>query len=163
MPLEKSNAQAMLAEKSNAQKDHVTLVFLNMMDSFDIDDLLRSEEEALGKGRFGTTYRADLAHFSLVVKRLSEAYVGNVRYFEGCFQAIGRLKHTNLVSLQGYRISNEEKLLIYNYYPNGSLYSHLHSMCTSLQLFNGKILCIISATVDFNIHAKNLIEMIGFS
>ncbi|XP_059069426.1 uncharacterized protein LOC131072519 [Cryptomeria japonica] len=135
MPSEKSNAlpsdkNVPPSEKSNAQKDHSSLVFhCGSIVHFDPQDLMGSCAELLGKGSFGTTYRTDSHNISLVVKILSKdtIYVGDRSDFERGVQALGSLKHTNLVSLQAYNTLEEERLLIYNYYPNGSLYTLLHT------------------------------------
>ena len=43
------------------------------------------------------------------------------------------LKHPNLVSLIGYCADGEQRLLVYEYLPTGSLESHLHGM--SIHIF----------------------------
>ncbi|GLJ47111.1 hypothetical protein SUGI_0994780 [Cryptomeria japonica] len=133
-------AGAMLSENSDVGKDQPTLVFPNIRGPFNLDDIFQSGMEVLGKGSFGTTYKANL--HSLVVKRSSQytTYVGDKGYFEQCLQAIGRLKHTNLVSLEACYTSKETKFLIYKYHPKGSLYSLLHS--ETVPKFEGDVLKI---------------------
>jgi hypothetical protein len=41
-------------------------------------------------------------------------------------EAIGKLRHPNIVILRAYYWSVDEKLLIYDYIPNGSLATALH-------------------------------------
>eukprot|EP00253_Pinus_taeda_P009422 PITA_09422 len=46
--------------------------------------------------------------------------------FQAEVEIIGRVHHRNLVSLVGYCITDSQRLLIYEYVPNGSLEQHLH-------------------------------------
>eukprot|EP01018_Ginkgo_biloba_P021943 Gb_02721 [translate_table: standard] len=95
--------------------------------TFDLDDLLRASAELLGKGNFGSTYKAVLETGScIVVKRLRELDNLGKKEFEQQMQLLGKLRHANLVPMIGYYYAKEEKLLIYNYMPNGSLFEHLH-------------------------------------
>ncbi|ONK69432.1 uncharacterized protein A4U43_C05F22830 [Asparagus officinalis] len=41
---------------------------------------------------------------------------------------IGWLMHPNLVPLRAYFQAKEEKLLVYDYFPNGSLFSLIHEL-----------------------------------
>ncbi|PIN05975.1 Serine/threonine protein kinase [Handroanthus impetiginosus] len=95
--------------------------------NFDLEDLLRASAEVLGKGSFGTAYKAVLEESTtVVVKRLKEVIVGK-KDFEQQMELIGRVgQHPNIVPLRAYYYSKDEKLLVYDYYPNGSLASLLH-------------------------------------
>ncbi|EPS69043.1 hypothetical protein M569_05720, partial [Genlisea aurea] len=103
------------------------LVFLgNNGLSFDLEDLLRASAEVLGKGTFGTTYKAVLeTGFSVAVKRLKDVKHGE-KEFKSRMEEIGKLHHENLVSLRAYYYNNDEKLLVYDYLPLGSLSALLH-------------------------------------
>ncbi|KAL0390341.1 UNVERIFIED_CONTAM: putative inactive receptor kinase [Sesamum calycinum] len=100
--------------------------------NFDLEDLLRASAEVLGKGSFGTAYKAVLEESTtVVVKRLKEVIVGK-RDFEQQMEIIGRVgQHQNIVPLRAYYYSKDEKLLVYDYYPNGSLASLLHGNKTT--------------------------------
>ncbi|KAL3616249.1 hypothetical protein CASFOL_039639 [Castilleja foliolosa] len=95
--------------------------------NFDLEDLLRASAEVLGKGSFGTAYKAVLEEsMTVVVKRLKEVIVGK-KDFEQQMEMVGRVgQHSNIVPLRAYYYSKDEKLLVYDYYPNGSLASLLH-------------------------------------
>lgn len=95
--------------------------------NFDLEDLLRASAEVLGKGSFGTAYKAVLEESTtVVVKRLKEVIVAK-KDFEQQMEVIGRIgQHANLVPLRAYYYSKDEKLLVYDYYPNGSLSALLH-------------------------------------
>ncbi|KAL0435120.1 UNVERIFIED_CONTAM: putative inactive receptor kinase [Sesamum radiatum] len=100
--------------------------------NFDLEDLLRASAEVLGKGSFGTGYKAILEESTtVVVKRLKEVIVGK-KDFEQQMEMIGRVgQHPNVVPLRAYYYSKDEKLLVYDYYPSGSLAAVLHGNRTA--------------------------------
>lgn len=95
--------------------------------NFDLEDLLRASAEVLGKGSYGTAYKAVLEEgTTVVVKRLKEVVLGK-REFEQQMEIVGRVgQHRNVVPLRAYYYSKDEKLLVYDYVPAGSLSSLLH-------------------------------------
>ncbi|KAG4972887.1 hypothetical protein JHK82_029822 [Glycine max] len=94
--------------------------------AFDLEDLLRASAEVLGKGTFGAAYKAALEDATtVVVKRLKEVAVGK-KDFEQLMEVVGNLKHENVVELKGYYYSKDEKLMVYDYYTQGSLSAFLH-------------------------------------
>uniref|UniRef100_A0A1J3F9T6 Putative inactive receptor kinase n=1 Tax=Noccaea caerulescens TaxID=107243 RepID=A0A1J3F9T6_NOCCA len=94
--------------------------------SFDLEDLLRASAEVLGKGTFGTTYKAVLEDAtSVAVKRLKDVAAGK-RDFEQQMEIIGGIKHENVVELKAYYYSKDEKLMVYDYFSHGSVASLLH-------------------------------------
>lgn len=95
--------------------------------NFDLEDLLRASAEVLGKGSYGTTYKAVLEDgTTVVVKRLKEVVAGK-RDFEQQMEIIGTVgQHQTLVPLRAYYFSKDEKLLVYDYVPPGSLSAALH-------------------------------------
>ncbi|XP_062110084.1 probable leucine-rich repeat receptor-like protein kinase At1g68400 [Humulus lupulus] len=103
------------------------MVFFEGVRRFELEDLLRASAEMLGKGGFGTAYKAVLDDGNVVaVKRLKDAQIGGKREFEQHMEVLGRLRHPNVVSLRAYYFASEEKLLVYDYMPNGSLFWLLH-------------------------------------
>ncbi|CAN8230828.1 unnamed protein product [Cochlearia groenlandica] len=94
--------------------------------AFDLEDLLRASAEVLGKGTFGTTYKAVLEDAtSVAVKRLKDVAAGK-RDFEQQMEIIGGIKHENVVELKAYYYSKDEKLMVYDYFSQGSVASLLH-------------------------------------
>ncbi|XP_004503646.1 probable inactive receptor kinase At4g23740 [Cicer arietinum] len=94
--------------------------------AFDLEDLLRASAEVLGKGTFGTAYKAILEDVTtVVVKRLKEVAFGK-KDFEQYMEIVGSLKHENVVELKAYYYSKDEKLMVYDYYSHGSVSSLLH-------------------------------------
>ena len=106
------------------------MVFFEGERRFELEDLLRASAEMLGKGGFGTAYKAVLDDGNVVaVKRLKDAHIGGKREFEQHMELLGRLRHPNVVSLRAYYFARDEKLLVYDYMPNGSLFWLLHGTC----------------------------------
>ncbi|XP_071692459.1 probable leucine-rich repeat receptor-like protein kinase At1g68400 [Rutidosis leptorrhynchoides] len=104
------------------------MVFFEGERKFELEDLLRASAEMLGKGGFGTAYKAVLDDGNVVaVKRLKEAAViGGRKEFEERMEVLGRLRHPNVVSLKAYYFARDEKLLVYEYMSNGNLFWLLH-------------------------------------
>ncbi|KAJ0983481.1 hypothetical protein J5N97_011736 [Dioscorea zingiberensis] len=79
-------------------------------------------ENILGKGGFGPVYKGKLeGGKEIAVKRLSRNSTQGVDEFKNEVILIAKLQHRNLVRLLGYCIQGEERMLIYEYMPNGSL------------------------------------------
>ncbi|GMH05002.1 hypothetical protein Nepgr_006842 [Nepenthes gracilis] len=95
--------------------------------NFDLEDLLRASAEVLGKGSYGTAYKASLDEgTAVVVKRLKEVGIGK-REFEQQMEVVRKIgQHPNVVPLRAYYHSKDEKLLVFDYVAGGSLASLLH-------------------------------------
>ncbi|KAL6657351.1 hypothetical protein ACP70R_005131 [Stipagrostis hirtigluma subsp. patula] len=122
-PKQEFSSGVQIAEKNK-------LVFLEGCTySFDLEDLLRASAEVLGKGSYGTAYKAVLEDGTIVVvKRLKDVVTGK-REFDQQMELIGRLgKHANLVPLRAYYYSKDEKLIVYDYIDAGSLSVMLHGI-----------------------------------
>ncbi|CAN4086588.1 unnamed protein product [Withania somnifera] len=102
------------------------LIFFGSARMFDLEDLLRASAEVLGKGTFGTAYKAVLEMGTVVsVKRLKDVTLTEMEFREK-IDRVGAMNHENLVPLRAYYYSREEKLLVYDYMPMGSLSALLH-------------------------------------
>jgi Protein tyrosine and serine/threonine kinase/Leucine rich repeat len=94
---------------------------------FEIEELLRASAEMVGKGSLGTVYRAVLEGGRMVaVKRLRDTNPCPSKDFYRYMDLIGCLHHQNLVRLLAFYYAKQEKLLIYDFLPNGTLHSCLH-------------------------------------
>ncbi|KAH7660808.1 S-receptor-like serine/threonine-protein kinase protein [Dioscorea alata] len=81
-----------------------------------------AQTNILGKGGFGLVYKGKLAErCQVAVKRLSKNSTQGVDEFKNEVTFIAKLQHRNLVRLLGYCIQRDEKVLVYEYMPNGSL------------------------------------------
>lgn len=81
------------------------------------------ESELLGVGGFGKVYKGTLASSKLevAVKRISNESKQGLREFVSEISTIGKLRHRNLVQLQGWCRLRGDLLLVYDYMPNASL------------------------------------------
>ncbi|XVE70126.1 hypothetical protein DITRI_Ditri10aG0046500 [Diplodiscus trichospermus] len=96
---------------------------------YNLDQLMRASAELLGRGTMGTTYKAVLDNRLIVmVKRLDAGKLAGTtkETFEQHMESVGGLRHPNLVPLRAYFQAKEERLLIYDYQSNGSLFSLIH-------------------------------------
>ncbi|KAL2334404.1 hypothetical protein Fmac_015617 [Flemingia macrophylla] len=94
---------------------------------FDLDDLLRASAEMLGRGNLGITYKATLETGTVVaVKRLNDMNELSKREFLQQMELQGQMKHENLVEIVSFYYSEEQKLVIYEFTSDGSLFELLH-------------------------------------
>lgn len=115
------------SDGTNTDAERSKLVFFDRRNQFELEDLLRASAEMLGKGSLGTVYRAVLDDgCTVAVKRLKDANPCERNEFEQYMDVVGKLKHPNIVRLRAYYYAKEEKLLVYDYLPNGSLHNLLH-------------------------------------
>ncbi|XP_049932221.1 cysteine-rich receptor-like protein kinase 44 isoform X2 [Nymphaea colorata] len=85
-----------------------------------------SNENKLGRGGFGHVYKGELNGRLVAVKRLSERSGQGLKEFMNEVTLIAKLQHKNLVCLLGCCVEREEKMLIYEFMPNGSLDAFLY-------------------------------------
>ncbi|XP_029126489.1 putative cysteine-rich receptor-like protein kinase 20 isoform X1 [Cajanus cajan] len=81
-----------------------------------------SHENKIGKGGFGEVYKGILDDGQhIAVKRLStHSKQGSIEFVNEVL-LIAKLQHKNLVALIGFCLEEQEKILIYEFMPNGSL------------------------------------------
>ncbi|KAK7280426.1 hypothetical protein RJT34_25490 [Clitoria ternatea] len=117
-------------DESEVLSDHVEqydLVPLDTQVNFDLDELLKASAFVLGKSGIGIMYKVVLEDgLALAVRRLGEGGSQRFKEFQTEVEAIGKLRHPNIVTLRAYYWSVDEKLLIYDYIPNGSLATAIH-------------------------------------
>lgn len=89
---------------------------------------LLNKDCELGRGGFGAVYRAMLRDGrSVAIKKLTvSSLIKSQEDFETEVKRIGKIRHQNLVALEGYYWTPSLQLLIYEYISNGSLYKRLH-------------------------------------
>lgn len=112
----------------------------------DLDALLKASAYILGTSRGSIVYKAVLENgTAYAVRRIGESGVKRFKDFEGHVRATAKLKHQNLVRVRGFYWGDKnEKLVVYDYVPNGSLsiigYSKLfHAHCV-YPLLNASLL-----------------------
>ncbi|XP_058194706.1 cysteine-rich receptor-like protein kinase 10 [Rhododendron vialii] len=85
-----------------------------------------SRSNKIGEGGFGPVFKGQLSTGQLIaVKRNSDKSNQGLREFKNEVILIAKLQHRNLVRLLGCCIEGEERMLIYEYMPNGSLNSFI--------------------------------------
>ncbi|KAL3615799.1 hypothetical protein CASFOL_040093 [Castilleja foliolosa] len=89
---------------------------------------LLNKDSELGRGGFGTVYRTEIQDKRpIAIKKLNTtSLVKTQEEFEREIKKLGKIRHENLVGLEGYYWTPSLQLLINEYIPRGSLYSHLH-------------------------------------
>ncbi|KAL1308974.1 hypothetical protein HN51_051610 [Arachis hypogaea] len=86
-----------------------------------------SKENLLGQGGFGFVHRGVLPNGKEVaVKSLKANDAQGDREFQAEVETISRVHHRHLVSLVGYSLSEQRKILVYEFVPNKTLEYHLH-------------------------------------
>ncbi|KAK9132475.1 hypothetical protein Scep_012003 [Stephania cephalantha] len=81
-----------------------------------------TNKDIIGSGGYGTVYRLAIDDStSFAVKRLNKGSAERDRGFERELEAMGDIKHRNIVTLHGYYTAPHYNLLIYDLMPNGSL------------------------------------------
>lgn len=94
----------------------------------------------VGQGGFGTVYKGQLLDGTLVaVKRAKKSmYDKNLGgEFKSEIQALSQVEHLNLVKCYGYLEHEDERIIVVEYVPNGTLREHL-------ECFNGNVLSLAS-------------------
>ncbi|KAJ6368317.1 hypothetical protein OIU78_000832 [Salix suchowensis] len=86
-----------------------------------------SIQNRLGEGGFGCVYKGVLVDGrDVAVKQLKIGGSQGEREFRAEVEIISRVHHRHLVSLVGYCISENQRLLVYDFLPNDTLDHHLH-------------------------------------
>ncbi|KAG7563259.1 Protein kinase-like domain superfamily [Arabidopsis suecica] len=87
-----------------------------------------SEENILGRGGFGTVYKGELHDGTkIAVKRMESSVVSDkgLTEFKSEITVLTKMRHRHLVALLGYCLDGNERLLVYEYMPQGTLSQHL--------------------------------------
>ncbi|XP_065848562.1 pollen receptor-like kinase 3 [Euphorbia lathyris] len=95
--------------------------------SFGLQDLMKAAAEVLGSGGLGSAYKAQMTSgLAVVVKRMREMNMMGRDLFDAEMRRFGRIRHKNILTPLAYHFRKEEKLLVSEYMPKGSLLYVLH-------------------------------------
>ncbi|KAF5202044.1 Receptor-like kinase tmk4 [Thalictrum thalictroides] len=87
-----------------------------------------SEENILGRGGFGIVYKGVLHDGTqIAVKRMESNAMGTkgLKEFQAEIAVLTKVRHRHLVALLGFCTNGNERLLVYEYMPQGNLGQHL--------------------------------------
>ncbi|XP_028110910.1 receptor protein kinase TMK1-like isoform X2 [Camellia sinensis] len=87
-----------------------------------------SKQNILGTGGFGTVYKGELhGGTKIAVKRMEPGLVNERVWdqFKSEIAVLSKFRHKHLVSLIGYCLDGNERLLVYEYMPQGTISRHL--------------------------------------
>ncbi|GAB2272072.1 hypothetical protein Dimus_006891 [Dionaea muscipula] len=89
---------------------------------------LLNKDCELGRGGFGAVYHTVLRDGRAVaIKKLTiSSLIKSQEDFEREVKTLGKLRHPNIVALEGYYWTSSLQLLINEYVPGSSLHKHLH-------------------------------------
>ncbi|KQK23896.1 probable serine/threonine-protein kinase At1g01540 [Brachypodium distachyon] len=86
-----------------------------------------TEENVIGEGGYGIVYKGTLQDSTIIaVKNLLNNRGQAEKEFKVEVEAIGRVRHKNLVRLLGYCVEGAYRMLVYEYVDNGNLDQWLH-------------------------------------
>ncbi|CAH2057030.1 unnamed protein product [Thlaspi arvense] len=103
------------------------LVAIDKGFNYELDELLRASAYVLGKSGLGIVYKVVLGGgVPVAIRRLGEGGDEQMhKEFAAEMQAIGKVKHPNIVRLRAYYWAPDEKLLISDFISGGNLASAL--------------------------------------
>ncbi|KAK1410995.1 hypothetical protein QVD17_37538 [Tagetes erecta] len=87
-----------------------------------------AHENELGRGGFGVVYKGQLDDGTkIAVKRMESGVISNkaLDEFQSEIAVLSKVRHRHLVSLLGYSTEGPERILVYEYMPQGALSRHL--------------------------------------
>ncbi|XP_030548728.1 calmodulin-binding receptor-like cytoplasmic kinase 3 isoform X2 [Rhodamnia argentea] len=95
----------------------------------------------IGEGGFGTVYKAQLEGGQFVaIKRAKKEHFESLRTEFSCeVQLLSKIDHRSLVKLLGYIEKGNERLIITEYLPNGTLREHLDGQHGRILDFNQRL------------------------
>ncbi|PON67203.1 Tyrosine-protein kinase [Trema orientale] len=135
-------------ERSSGQKGHEnqrqsehdqrkggTLVTVDGEKELELETLLKASAYILGATGSSIMYKAVLEDgATFAVRRIGESSVDRFKDFENQVRVVAKLVHPNLVRVRGFYWGVDEKLIIYDFVPNGCLANARYSESFPLSL-----------------------------
>lgn len=133
---ERSERVVRMKKMEEAHKSGKLVFCCGEVEGYTVEMLMRASAELLGRGSVGTTYKAVMdSQLIVTVKRLDGGKIDG-EVFERHMELVGRLRHPNLVPLKAYFQAKGERLVVYDYQSNGSLFNLLHGIIIITSLFH---------------------------
>ncbi|KAL0304119.1 UNVERIFIED_CONTAM: putative inactive receptor kinase [Sesamum radiatum] len=93
---------------------------------FEVEDVFLASAVLLGRGTFGSTYRVAMENgVKIVLKRLKSTNISE-QEFKSQMKIVGNVIHENVAALRAYYSSEDNRLMLYDYYSDGSVHALLH-------------------------------------
>ncbi|GFP96096.1 probable LRR receptor-like serine/threonine-protein kinase at4g37250 [Phtheirospermum japonicum] len=121
---EESTSESSNSETRGPSREQKTgaLVTVDGEKELELETLLKASAYILGASGSSIMYKAVLEDgTTLAVRRVGENGVERFRDFQNQVRVIAKLVHPNLVRIRGFYWGADEKLIIYDFVPNGSL------------------------------------------
>ncbi|PWA56793.1 putative receptor-like protein kinase [Artemisia annua] len=80
----------------------------------------------LGAGAYGTVYLGNISGKQVAVKRIKIDMENLFPTFQKEIDLLSTCNHANIISLVGYSDEGGEKIIVYEFMSNGTLYDHLY-------------------------------------
>lgn len=149
-----SNAAVSTASADNSMASTSLIVLTSPeVNGLRFDELLKAPAELLGRGKHGSVYKVVAGGTTVAVKRIKDWTISG-NEFKQRMRTLDLVKHPNVLAALAFYSSRQEKLLVYEYQQNGSLFKMIHShgnfccsQCSFCDLFVIKInlLCICTS------------------
>lgn len=123
-----SRSEYSLTSPESGSVSTTSLVVLTspVVSGLKFEDLLRAPAELVGRGKHGSLYKVTLENGTiLAVKRVKDWDICSEN-FKKRMVKIDKVKHPNVLPAIAFYCSKEEKLLVYEFQLNGSLFKLLH-------------------------------------
>ncbi|GFP84607.1 probable LRR receptor-like serine/threonine-protein kinase at4g37250 [Phtheirospermum japonicum] len=99
-----------------------SLVMVDGETELELETLFKASAYVLGSSGPSIIYKAVLQDgTAFAVRRIGDGVHERMKEFESQVRAIAKMRHENLVRVRGFCWGDDEKLVIYDYVPNGSL------------------------------------------
>lgn len=123
-------AKGIVTSKFNSLKStYSRKTFVSLMEYNALESATNKfqESEILGEGGFGCVYKAKFDdNLYVAIKKLQGGTQDAIKEFETEVELLSQMQHPNIISLLGYCIHGETRLLVYEFMQSGSLESQLH-------------------------------------
>ncbi|KAL3512905.1 hypothetical protein ACH5RR_025622 [Cinchona calisaya] len=144
----RSRSEFSITSPENGKTSSLVVLSSPVVNGLKFEDLLRAPAELIGRGKHGTLYKVTLNNsVNVAVKRIKDWEISRDE-FKKRMQRINEVKHANVLPVIAYYCSQQEKLLVYEYQQNGSLFRLLNGSQNGEMLDWGSRLNIAAGTAN---------------